>query len=106
MSKTSIPKEYLGAFKIGHRPHSQEFIDDEFSRDLLRRANAGCEESRKALEWLTKFNNEYHKDVVKKGDKEALHKTDEMRKDCHRRNYARRNDLYTSVRLVKNLSGI
>lgn len=105
MRKLNVPKEFLGAFKRGHRQHSREFIDEELPLKLLKAAEQGCEESRKALLWLTKFNNEYHKGVVKKGDAKALHNTKELRKDCEDRLYRRKVDLYTSVPLVRKLSG-
>lgn len=101
-----MPKEYLGAFKKGHRLASQEFIDEELSLILLRKAEEGCEESKKALEWLTKFNNEFHKCVIRKGDETALHNTAELRRDLNQRNYARRNDLYTKAPIVRKLSGL
>lgn len=97
MRSPIIQKEYLGAFKRGHRASAKEFIDEEFSLFLLKKAEAGCKESKDALLWLTKFNNEFHKAVIKKGDETALHKTDELRRDCNKRNYARRNDLYGFV---------
>ena len=96
-----MPKEFLGAFKKGHRHASREFIDEEFSLQLLKKTFEGCEKSRNALIWLTKFNNEYHKNVIKKGDESALHLTDEQRKDCYKREYARKNDLFTSVTLIR-----
>lgn len=96
-----MPKEFLGAFKRGHRRSSQEFIDEEFSEALLVRAQNGCTVSLEALKWLTRFNNEYHKNVIVKGDPEALHLGDELRSDCYRRDYSRRNDLYTSAVVIK-----
>lgn len=90
-----IPREYLGAFKAGHRAKSREFIDEELSYKLLDKVmSEGCEESRRALEYLTKFNNEFHKNVLKKGDPNALHNTDELRKACYNRNYALVKDDY------------
>jgi hypothetical protein len=90
-----IPKEFLGAFKAGHRASARDFIDDEFSYQLLSRyLKQGCEESKRALEFITKFNNEYHKNVVKKGDKNALHSTDELRRDCYERENAKNRDAF------------
>lgn len=77
--------------------NSKEFIDEELSHKLLEKALAGDEEAANTLRWLSRFNNEFHKDLIRKGDKNALHKTDELRLDCHRRNYARRHDLYTAA---------
>lgn len=97
----------MGAFKRGHRANSREFIDEEFSEALLEKAQAGCVQSRETLEWLTRFNNEFHKAVFRRGDeKNALHNTPELKRDCNKRNYTRRNDLYTSAPLIRKLSGI
>lgn len=81
-----VPKEYLGAFKRGHRLASKDFIDDEFSFKLLYDALAKNQKAIEALKFLTKFNNEYHKNVLKKGDPNALHHTDSQRKECYSRN--------------------
>lgn len=94
MKKRTIPKEFLGAFQKGHRKSAREFIDEDLAYRLLERTENGCEESRRALEWLTKFNNEYHKNVIKKGDKTAFHNTAELRKECDRRSYTSRNDVF------------
>lgn len=88
----SVPKEYLGAFKRGHRQASKEFIDDELSLVLLKRAQAGDGEAVRALEFLTRFNNEFHKGVLKKGDPNALHQSDSARKECYAQNNRRNRD--------------
>ena len=103
LAKPRVPKEYLGAFKVGHRHASREFIDEELSVELLNKTLSGCEKSREALEWLTRFNNEYHKGVVKKKDTEALHNTEELRLDCYRREYSARYDLFTYVKKIGNV---
>ena len=94
----SVPKEYLGAFKRGHRQASKEFIDDEFSHELLKKAEQGDEKAIKALQFLTRFNNEYHKNVLKKGDPNALHASDAQRKEC----YARTNRVNRDAMNVHN----
>lgn len=88
----SVPKEYLGAFKRGHRMASKEFIDDEFSFELLKRAGQNDQKALDALKFLTKFNNEYHKAFLKKGDPDALHNTDKTRKECYAQNNRRNRD--------------
>jgi len=100
-----IPKEFLGAFKCGHRLASKDFIDEDFSRELLKRTMRGDEEAKNALEYLTKFNNEFHKNVIKKGDESALHAKTEHRLDCYARENARNGDVYTKCPLVRNLKG-
>lgn len=101
MAALRIPKEYLGAFKAGHRATARELIDDSFSRQLLKKAMQGCEKSKEALQFLTKFNNEYHKNVLKKDDPKALHNTDQLRKDCYDRENAKNRDVYTKMQIVR-----
>jgi hypothetical protein len=92
--KPPIPKEYLGAFKAGHRHRSREFIDEELSYELLNKIlDEDCEESKKQLAYITKFNNEYHKKVIKKGDETALHNSPEHRKDLSSVDNARNRDI-------------
>lgn len=70
---------------------------------LLKRIQTeNCEEAKIQLEFITKFNNEFHKNVVKKGDPKALHKTDELRRDCYARENARNRDVM-SVRATVSL---
>lgn len=92
--RQAVPKHFLGAFKRGHRRAAQEFIDDDFSAMLLLRVDFDPR-AREALEFLTKFNNEYHKNVLKKGDPEALHQGDEARKECYARNNRVNRDALT-----------
>jgi hypothetical protein len=95
-----IPREFLGAFKAGHRRSSREFIDEEFAEYLLRKiVRDGCEESKALLNYLTKFNNEFHKDVFVK-DEQALHASEDQRRDCGRRNNSRNRDLFSSHDLI------
>lgn len=91
-----IPKEFLGAFKAGHRASSRPFIDEDLSKILLLKVlKESCQESRKTLEYIAKFNNEFHKNVIKKGDARALHHTDELRRDCYARENSRNRDIYS-----------
>lgn len=98
-ARQRIPREYLAAFKCGHRKASREFIDEEFSRELLKRTMRGDPEARAALEYLTKFNNEYHRGIVKKGDESALHAADVLRKDCYTRNNRQNVDVFSKMPL-------
>jgi hypothetical protein len=101
MSKPYIPKRFLGAFKAGHRASSREFIDEELAYKLLKRvlsSNYSDEEAMDALDYLTKFNNEYHKAVIKKGDRQALHNTKRMRQERYQANNARNRDIMSTQR--------
>lgn len=75
-----IPIEYWGAFKSGHRRGVREYIDDEYAFDLLKLAQKGDAKADEALRWLAKYNNETYRGVLKKGNPEALHNTDELYK--------------------------
>jgi hypothetical protein len=101
MSKTTIPKEYLGAFKRGHRHDAKEFVDEELSQKLLEKAEKGCEASKEALLWLTRFNNEYHKSVFRRADTTALHNTKALKKDCMDRSNQTRRDVYSKGLLLQ-----
>jgi len=94
-----IPKEFLGAFKCGHRMASKDFIDEDFSRELLKRTMRGDEEAKKALEFLTKFNNEYHKNVLVKEDPDTQLHRGELRRERYRAENARNGDVYTKASL-------
>jgi len=90
-----IPREYLGAFKAGHRAAARPFIDGDLAYRLLSRVmSQGCDEARGALEYITRFNNEFYKDVFKKNE-ESLHNTRELRKSCGDRNNSRNRDAYS-----------
>lgn len=96
-----IPKEFLGAFKAGHRSASRPFIDEDLANELLHKVlKEGCEESRKALKWLSKFNNEFHKNVIKKHDDTSLHCTEDLRKDCYARENSRNRDIWNKVEIL------
>jgi hypothetical protein len=92
----AVPKQYLGAFKRGHRESAKEFIDEDFSIILLDRIVRSEYQDTKALEalaFLSKFNNEYHKNVIKKDDPTSLHNTERLRKDLYSRENARNRDI-------------
>lgn len=96
-----IPREFLGAFKAGHHPSARPFIDEELSYQLLKQVvYEGSQAAKEALEYLTKFNNEFHKGTTKKGDSEALHKTDELRKDCYARVNAKNRDVFSKCTIL------
>lgn len=83
----SIPARWLGAFKKGHRYSDREHIDEDQAWELLLRwekSKGTDKEAEEALDYLTKFNNEYYKNVVSKTD--ALHECkcpDRKRGDKH-----------------------
>jgi hypothetical protein len=101
MGRPYIPKRFLGAFKVGHRASAKEFIDEELAYKLLKRildSNYSDLDALKALDYLTKFNNEYHKAVIKKGDRTALHKTKKMRQERYQANNAKNRDIMSILR--------
>lgn len=95
------PKRWLSCFKAGHRQPSKEFIDDEFAKSLLNRIEASDYTDKEAIEllnFLHKFNSEFHKNVIKKGDRKALHRTQRLRSDCYARENARNRDVLSAKR--------
>lgn len=95
------PKRWLSCFKAGHRKASKEFIDDDLAHKLLRRvklSNYTDEEAMAALDFLHKLNSEYYKNVIKKGDRKALHKTKKLRRDCYARENSRNRDIMSVER--------
>lgn len=90
--KRKIPKEYLGAFKEGHRKTARSFVDQDYTLDLLFKAERGDQASKEALEWITKFNNEHYKCVFKK-DGTDFTETHEDRKRLQREDWKRREDV-------------
>ncbi len=91
-----IPKRFLGAFKAGHRPSAKEFIDEELSRILLKRvleSNYTDIEAVRTLDYLTRFNNEFHKNVIKKSDPKRLHRTDKQVRDLYSRENSKNRDV-------------
>lgn len=97
MAKSNIPREFLGAFKRGHRKSSKEFIDEELAERLLEKALGGDKDAEAALHWLTRFNNEFHKGVIKKDGPDNLHATPVLYKNCNDRNNARNKDMFTAL---------
>ncbi len=100
-TKHRVPKRFLGAFKHGHRKGVREYVDEEFAFSLLRKAEAGDKEALKALEWLTKYNNETYRGVVKKNDRKAHHKTKKLYKEVNDSHNARRRDLICNLKSGK-----
>ena len=91
-----VPKEYLGAFKKGHRYSVRDEVHEDLSWSLLNRiidSKYTDTAAMEALAFLSKFNNEYLKNVIKKGDETALHNTDALRKDCYYRTNCRNRDI-------------
>ena len=61
--------------------------------DRYEKSGGTDKEAETTLDYLTKFNNEYYKGVVKKGDENALHNTDELRKSIYSRQNAKNRDI-------------
>lgn len=95
MAKLRIPKQYLGAFKAGHRASAREYIDERLASKLLRKDDPT---SVMLLEWITKFNNEYYKGVLPKDDSMLFHSTPKYKKDINDRMNARRRDIMIVAR--------
>lgn len=72
--------------------HKQWAVDQDYTDKL----------SAEEAAWLGQFNQEFYRNRVKKGDKNALHNTDALRKECYSRENAANRDLYA----VKNCGGM
>ncbi|NJO18768.1 MAG: hypothetical protein HC838_00080 [Spirulinaceae cyanobacterium RM2_2_10] len=97
------PKHWLSCFKAGHRHTAKEFIDDDFAHQLLKRvkdSNYTDTEAIQALDFLHKMNSEYYKNVLKKGDRKAFHRTKKLRQDCYQRENARNRDILSAKRFL------
>ena len=92
LSKRRIPKQFLGAFKQGHRFAARQFVDDEFSYLLLEKALNGDIEALRALEFMTKFNNEIYKGVFKRDDTDFFKNQDRL--DRQNEMYAMEVDVF------------
>jgi hypothetical protein len=92
-----VPKQFLGAFKHGHRKGVREYIDEELSIQLLARVENGDKKALEALEWITKYNNETYRGVLKKNDPEAIHNNDKLYKEASDAHNARRRDLLCNL---------
>ena len=91
----------MSCFKAGHRVASKEFIDEEFAKDLLEKIEESQytdKEAMATLDFLHKFNSEYHKNVLKKDDPTALHQTKKLRRDCYSRENGRNRDILSMRR--------
>lgn len=101
-----VPVEFLGAFKCGHRKEVREYIDDEFAYVLLSRLrrDPGDTEARQALVFLTRYNNEFYRGVLKKGDPKALHNTPELYKHVNDSRNAQRRDLIGAAHAGKSMN--
>lgn len=84
----------------------REYIDEDFSYALLRRAQDGDSAALKALQWITKYNNEAYRGVVKKNDPDAIHKTPTLYKAANDAHNARRRDLVSNLKSGKLQGGL
>jgi hypothetical protein len=86
----SVPSDYSKPYGLTSKWYSRAkrwAVDQDYVHKLS--------ESERA--WLDRFNREYHNGDLKKGDPCALHASDELRKDCYRRNNKTRRDLFSIV---------
>lgn len=92
IKKRRIPKEYLGAFKEGHRFTAREYVDDGFSKKLLELARRGNKEAQEVLRYISQFNNEYYKAVFTKTEKD-LFQGKTLRREMYDNDNSRRRDV-------------
>ncbi len=100
-----IPREFLGAFKEGHRFAAREFIDDDLSHELLNRARLGDKEASEALAFYAKFNNEFYKVVFKK-DGSDLNYSKQEESDRNKDRYRRSCDVQRFASRCSSMDGM
>lgn len=97
-----VPKQYLAAFKCGHRENAKDSINDDFSKNLLNIIKTSnnpneVKEAEKALLFYTQFNKEWERGSISKKDseerKQDFHSTDDERRIIYARNNARNKEV-------------
>jgi len=78
-----VSKPQYGLMPYTFPEPARPFIDQDYIHKLSFSERA----------WLSKFNNEYYGNHIKKGDLTAFHNSNEHRKECRRRTYLMENDL-------------
>jgi len=94
LKRNNKDKKLMGLYPGVFPKNKQWQIDQDYVADL----------SQADQEWMAKFNEEYYGGKIKKGDKTALHQTEEQRKDCYNRNNISNRDLY-SIKQTGNAIG-
>ena len=75
--------------------HKQWAVDQDYVHKL----------SKEEQDFLGQFNQEYYRNRVKKGDPNALHNTDKLRKDCYARENSANRDLFAIKSVGKAVIG-
>jgi len=81
-------------------------VDQDYINEMKMWAaseSSVAESFRSHLSYLSKFLEEYYNNGVRKGDKNALHNTDELRKSTYHRQDCVRRDIYSLADAVANL---
>lgn len=98
MSRTLYNKKLVGLDAKTYAKNKRWQVDQDYISILRQQAKSDipyvAQEAQVALEFMSKFNTEYVGGNVKKGDRDALHNTDELRKDCYTRNNISNRDAY------------
>lgn len=91
---SDFSKDY-GLYPGWYRKTKRWAVDQDYVEKLSPREKA----------WLDRFNREYHAGDLRKGDPENIHSTDELRKDCYRRNNWQNRDLFSQKNAIGMVSG-
>ncbi len=93
-----VPLRFLPAFSFGSPKVNREFLDDELAWKLLKKAEKGDLAAVKALDFMARFNEEFHRSYFRggKGDKATLHKTPDLQRKLQDSINSKRKDIWGS----------
>lgn len=99
MSRKQYDKKTVGLEEKTFPKNKRWQLDQDYIEDLKNQAESEnpylANQAKEALDFMSKFNDEYYGGKVKAGDETALHNTEELRKDCYNRNNASNRDAYS-----------
>lgn len=99
MSQISkVPVRFLAAFSFGCPKSIRDFLDDELAWRLLKSALAGNQASIQQLDFIARFNEEFHRSYFRDGKKAktSLHKTPTLQRKLQDSINSKRKDLWGS----------
>jgi uncharacterized protein Smg (DUF494 family) len=78
------------------KKNTQWKVDQDYIQILKKQASAGSKEAIEALEWLSKFNNEYYNSTFSKNDNNNLIKGRAAKKEVYSMRNSENRDLYSN----------
>lgn len=104
--RNKVPLRFLSAFSFGCPRVNREFLDDALAWRLLAAANKGDDAAAKQLDFMARFNEEFHRCYFREGkaSKAVLHNTPDLQRKLQDSINAKRKDLWGSKNLRVPLS--